>query len=551
MAVFTKLGEVKSLKGYNKQIKAQLDRLNENPKKFVYFEKFEFDEKEAPLLLLVDGVDADVLESVKKMAATPAQGRCKRVDTKKEDPKSTAGEVLSFEKVSGPDVKHASLSKLLKAASVPELARLADGAHDGDALRGKALGDKFADEDKKQGWRSSDPVQKENDKVTTRYADDKERDASRIQVGKDGLLRDARGKAVSNDLYKPKDGFVMDPKQGNLHTFRPGETLKRDDKTQFTHHSTPLAGKPVAGAGHLKADDGRITEIHDDSGHYKPSADFTLQVVEQLEALGASMLDESAVDAKGNPPGPEQRKKYKDLKERADKLQQVYDAVCKKLGDKFDPKNPPKELVQAREGIQKAVGELRDLGFAPRNKPAIVQLQGKTGLTAEEFAKVKGNLNAINALLLTKTKRPNVLDTKVESSVLNSLEALNLKIGEALAVRLTTQQFKQTGGNEEAIRAKADAMELIRKKGQTPEHKPDAQAGKVIEGERQKAEQRQKAAQPKTIEDEIDELGGHDKTVALGIPEKHMSWLSPSDQLAFLKKEISLEEALERSQPED
>jgi len=30
-----------------------------------------------------------------------------------------------------------------------------------------------------------------------------------------------------------------------------------------------------------------------------------------------------------------------------------------------------------------------------------------------------------------------------------------------------------------------------------------------------------------------------------------MSWLSPSDQLAFLKKEISLKEALERSQPED
>lgn len=548
---FTKLEEVKSFTGYHKQIKAQLSKLNEHaPKKFVFFEKFKFDEKEAPLLLLLGGIDADVLESVKKMAATPAQGRCKRVDTAKEDPKSSAGEVLSFEKVSGPAVKHSSLSKLLKQAAVPELSRIADGPEDGDALRGKALGDKFVGEDKKQGWRTSDPALKEGDKVTTKYASDQEREASRVQVGKDGLLRDASNRPVNNDLYRPKDGFVMDPKQGNLHTFKAGDSTQRDGKTQHTHHSTPLAGKPIAGGGHLKTEDGRIREIHDDSGHYKPSGDFTLQVVEQLEALGASLLDESAVDANGNPPGPEHRKKYAEIKERVDKLQKVYDAICLKLGNKFDPKNPPKELVQARESIQKGLGELRDLGFAPKNKPAIVQLQGKTGVTEEEFEKVKGDLNAINALLQKKTGRANVLDAKVTAGVLSSLEALNLKIGEALAVRLTTQQFKQTGGNEQAIRAKADAMELIRKGKQTAAHSPDPQTASAIESTRQKAEQRQKNAQPKTVEDRIEELGGNAKTLQLGIPPENMSWLSQPDQLALLEGRITLKEATERSMPE-
>jgi hypothetical protein len=335
----------------------------------------------------------------------------------------------------------------------------------------------------------------------------------------------------------------MDPKTKQVHIFEPGATTKQPgDKKQIAHHSTPLAGAPVAGAGHLVAPGGKVAEIHDDSGHYKPSADFTLQVVEQLEALGVALLDESVVDAQGRAPAKEHKEKYKELVERVKKVQAVYDAARLKLGDKFDAAKPPPELIKARQAIEAEMAALRALGFAPANKPAIVQLQGKVGIPDAEFPALKGQLGAINAWVEKKTGRKNALPATIDKRILDSLEALNIEIGKALAVRVTTQQFKQTGGNEAAIRAKADAMELVRKKGEKAAHQPDATAQKAIDTVRQTAEQREKAALPKTAEERFKELGGVAALVKAGFPNDKTHYLAgvEADAVKVLEKSMTM-----------
>jgi hypothetical protein len=332
----------------------------------------------------------------------------------------------------------------------------------------------------------------------------------------------------------------MDPKTGQVHTFKPGQTDEADGKKKITHHSTPLAGAPVAGAGHLVMSRGNVKEIHDDSGHYKPSADFTLQVVEQLEKLGASLLDDSVVDAQGRPPGAEHRAKYEELKKRLKRVQDVYDEARVKLGDKFDASKPPAELVNARTAIEKGLQELRALGFAPGNRPAVVKLQGKVAIDEKDFDPLKGNLDAINAYIEKKSGRKNVLPATIDPRILKSLEALNLEIGKALAVTLTTQQFKQTGGNEQAIQKKAEAMDLIRKRGQTAEHQPQGKAADTIERKHQEIEQREKAAQPKTAKQRLVELGGTQALVTRGFPAKQLPYIAGSEELAVQVLEGSM-----------
>ncbi|WP_163827809.1 hypothetical protein [Nocardia cyriacigeorgica] len=72
--------------------------------------------------------------------------------------------------------------------------------------------------------------------------------------------------------------FVMD-NQGNLYAslhHAPG---------QF-HHSSFLAGGPVAGAGELEVIDGVLQLVTDSSGHYRPPQRYTHQVVMNLRSRG-------------------------------------------------------------------------------------------------------------------------------------------------------------------------------------------------------------------------------------------------------------------------
>jgi hypothetical protein len=55
-----------------------------------------------------------------------------------------------------------------------------------------------------------------------------------------------------------------------------------------THHTTPVAGMPVTGAGIMTLQDGWIVEVTDESGHYQPTAANEYEAVEGMVEQGAS-----------------------------------------------------------------------------------------------------------------------------------------------------------------------------------------------------------------------------------------------------------------------
>ncbi|HEX3747539.1 MAG TPA: hypothetical protein VHW09_26565 [Bryobacteraceae bacterium] len=583
---FKTIDDIDSFSKYKSGIKADLGRITGTPVKFHYYEKYKFHDKTGALLL-VGETPPKMLEDINKVTKGMVKGRCHLESGK-----------LQFEKTGGAEMKYATVAALVKAVGADIDVRLGAGPEDGNKLVGKELGAKFAGEDTKLGWRAEDPSKTDLDTTTTKYErTPEERAKSQAVPNAKGRLVDSAGTALHGE-----QGFVMDPKTGQVHTFKSGVADLPGNKKQSTHHSTPLAGAPVAGAGHLVTEAGAVKEIHDDSGHYRPSAEFTLQVVKQLEALGVSLKDETLLDGKGVEIVAEYKKKYKDIQQRIAALQIEYEKEKARLGTAFNPANASPALKGAREGIEKNLAELRALGVAPANRPAKVQLQGKSGLNDQEFQAVKGDLAKINALLEKKTGRKDVLPANTPPEWLTRIDALNLKIGEALKVTLTTQQFAQTGGNEDAIRAKAAASKLINdrsKVGLSPEefqaakgdlpkinailvkktgkklpadtdkkllqdltalnlriaeamkerpaHEPTGAAKDAVDAQREKVKTREQDAKPKTLAERIIDLGGDAKIESLGFPKGKVAYLTAGDQLAFLQGDIDLSEAKDRA----
>jgi hypothetical protein len=78
------------------------------------------------------------------------------------------------------------------------------------------------------------------------------------------------------------------------------EALDHGESVSSVHHSTPLAGGGVAGAGQLTVEQGVITAINDESGHYKPEGEYLWQTVAWLHAQGMPVADISVTQiAKG------------------------------------------------------------------------------------------------------------------------------------------------------------------------------------------------------------------------------------------------------------
>ena len=123
---------------------------------------------------------------------------------------------------------------------------------------------------------------------TVKYLDATERQQLKLTV-RNGLLYDAKG-----DLFDTRNAgthwsgqgraiFVMD-ENGDLYA------SKFQERGAF-HHSSILAGDPVAGAGELKVTDGKLEIISDNSGHYSPPRPYTMQVVNYLRSLGVHIAD--------------------------------------------------------------------------------------------------------------------------------------------------------------------------------------------------------------------------------------------------------------------
>ena len=100
---------------------------------------------------------------------------------------------------------------------------------------------------------------------------------------RDGLLFDARGKPF--DTATAAEGtaiFVMD-RDGNIYAF-PGSSVPG-----HLHHSSLLAGEPVAMAGDIKVTEGRITNVSNKSGHYEPTLEMLTQFIDHLRWGGVDV----------------------------------------------------------------------------------------------------------------------------------------------------------------------------------------------------------------------------------------------------------------------
>lgn len=121
-----------------------------------------------------------------------------------------------------------------------------------------------------------------------------QREPYRLYV-RNGLLYDAQGKLFDSSSGvtfwsgRGRAIFVVD-RHGNIYASNyqvPG----------FFHHSSFLAGRPVAGAGELEVVDGQLRVISDSSGHYLPSRFYTQQTVNYFRSLGIH-IDDSQVEVK-------------------------------------------------------------------------------------------------------------------------------------------------------------------------------------------------------------------------------------------------------------
>ncbi|WP_446221743.1 hypothetical protein ACTWPB_17765 [Nocardia sp. IBHARD005] len=122
-----------------------------------------------------------------------------------------------------------------------------------------------------------------------KYLTEADREQFRLAVH-DGLLYDSNGNlfdtASARTLWTPNGGraiFAMD-KDGYLYA-APFHILG-----EF-HHSSFLAGEPVAGAGEIAVAQGRVLMISDHSTHYQPARKFTRQVLDSLRRQGAEISD--------------------------------------------------------------------------------------------------------------------------------------------------------------------------------------------------------------------------------------------------------------------
>lgn len=115
--------------------------------------------------------------------------------------------------------------------------------------------------------------------TVVKYLSEKERASFRLKF-RDGKIYDASGKPfdTSGGSTVHSSGraiFVMDA-HGLFYASTQHEVGR-------FHHSSFLAGAPVAAAGEIEVRHGELKLISDKSGHYRPGRKFIEQALEQLK----------------------------------------------------------------------------------------------------------------------------------------------------------------------------------------------------------------------------------------------------------------------------
>jgi hypothetical protein len=240
----------------------------------------------------------------------------------------------------------------------------------------QALGKEYKDEEKMRGWRAgnmAEPVRAESesdqdfaqrmqdyqeylkfrasDEVTTKHFSEEEREQAKVSIDEKGRLRDADG----DKLRHTSTEYVMD-REGELHKFDSESIVGSDGKKKIVHHSSIMSGQEVTGAGGFSTDrDGKIDQISNLSGHYKPGRAQMIQTVEALLKKGA-LLDKEWTDAQGRP-----------LQGQAEKVYQGAMKLQKKIMDKLE-EDPEADLSSDLALVESAKKMLAKLGCGPSNK---------------------------------------------------------------------------------------------------------------------------------------------------------------------------------------
>ena len=322
----------------------------------------------------------------------------------------------------------------------------------------------YAGESVKRAWRAdtrqgiSDEERealRERTDVRTKYDGPQQQAASALSL-EDGGVRRSNGKSLKDGQH----GVVMNPATGRMHTFgvtkidpATGKETVSDREVDdagnvlIHHHSTPLAGGDVAGAGHIATRRGRIVSIDDSSGHYKPKAELTLQMVRELARQGMA-VDTTMEDAEGF---AVQQKDWQQaaanlLKARS--LLEKYDAKRKKLCElmlntsrPLDEQEVEALLAKLDKNAMKLEALTDVLQEAADLVGADVEMRDRDGvrggfalvLNENEFARVRGNAQGINRLLKEKFDlEDDLLPAQVEPALLDNFDALNIFLDGAL-----------------------------------------------------------------------------------------------------------------------
>lgn len=97
----------------------------------------------------------------------------------------------------------------------------------------------------------------------------------------------------NNTVYSSEGNIIFDTSTAGMHSFVTGTAIFTMDPTGriyasneqvifLLHHSSLLAGNPVAAAGEIKIVEGEIKSINTCSGHYWPSKNLTKQIEKAL-----------------------------------------------------------------------------------------------------------------------------------------------------------------------------------------------------------------------------------------------------------------------------
>jgi hypothetical protein len=247
----------------------------------------------------------------------------------------------------------------------------------------------------------------------TRYHTPEQQAATEISFDETGRAYNQSGKAPlqtgkllqtlspEGKLHATPHSHVVRMPDGSERPHRAGVPIPAGGQLVATHHSTLLAGGDVAGAGHVYVDNEHITQVDDQSGHYKPDAEMTHQAVAELAAQGG-LVDRRVINTAQ---APIDAASFGRISPELGARAQAQDALMARINAP-QPGDDVAALTQqhrresalmhaaaqkAIEGLSAKDREKAGLqGIGSGNREARVDLMDKrSGITDEEFAALR------------------------------------------------------------------------------------------------------------------------------------------------------------------